>query len=137
MKINKDIEEFSIQELFQNDQYKVPLYQRNYAWGEEECIQLVQDVCDYAKNGGRNNYYIGTLVTFPREEGGKIYYEVIDGQQRLTTLAILLCVLKNNSQFRTDLSWFKKINISFEKREKSDKTLDFFEINVEKISNFR
>lgn len=123
MKINKDIEEFSIQELFQNDQYKVPLYQRNYAWGEEECIQLVQDVCDYAKNGGRNNYYIGTLVTFPREEGGKIYYEVIDGQQRLTTLAILLCVLKNNSQFRTDLSWFKKINISFEKREKSDKTL--------------
>ena len=71
MKINKDIEEFSIQELFQNDQYKVPLYQRNYAWGEEECIQLVQDVCDYAKNGGRNNYYIGTLVTFPREEGEK------------------------------------------------------------------
>ena len=59
-------------------------------------------------------YSLQPVVVKKRDNGD---WELIDGQQRLTTLAILLCVLKNNSQFRTDLSWFKKINISFEKNK--------------------
>lgn len=92
--INKDsIQECSLYDLFsdrgkgQYDSYLIPIYQRNYAWGEGEIKQLIDDVADYAKKQGPK-YYIGTLMVHQREDGK---YEVIDGQQRLTTLFLMLC----------------------------------------------
>lgn len=67
--------------------FMIPVYQRNYAWEEDEIHALVKDVYDsYIKNPHKP-YYIGTLVTYKR---GDNEYEVIDGQQRLTTIYILL-----------------------------------------------
>ncbi|MDT8870378.1 DUF262 domain-containing protein [Komagataeibacter rhaeticus] len=60
---------FSIRALLEDSaRYVVPMYQRNYAWGEGEITQLLQDVLDYQskKNieGTHQTYYIGTLGSF-------------------------------------------------------------------------
>ena len=67
------------------DDYVVPLYQRNYAWQESQIQQLLQDIYDNSKSP-ESNYFIGSLVVLKRPDG---IYEVIDGQQRLTTLHII------------------------------------------------
>lgn len=66
--------------------YKIPIYQRNYAWGRDEIHTLIKDVYD-SMAMDKPVYYIGTLVTFKRDDN---IFEVIDGQQRLTTIYIIL-----------------------------------------------
>lgn len=73
----------SIAEIW-SDEYIVPLYQRNFAWGDAQIAQLLQDIYDHIDNGG--HYYLGSLTTILRKDGK---YEVIDGQQRLTALQII------------------------------------------------
>ena len=80
----------------------IPVYQRNYAWEEDEITALVKDVYDSFKNK-KETYYIGTLVTYKR---GDSVYEVIDGQQRLTTIYIILKVLGiKNEEIRNKLTY--------------------------------
>lgn len=71
------------------DRYEIPLYQRPYAWGERNIEQLVEDVRDLPDEG-EQYYYLGSLVVWHKTDGA---YEVIDGQQRLTTLYLLLSAL--------------------------------------------
>ena len=68
-----------------DDNYVVPIYQRNYAWGEDQITQLLQDIYDASQNE-ESNYFIGSLVVLLRTDG---VFEVIDGQQRLTTLHLI------------------------------------------------
>ena len=101
---NFPLEELSIQDLFNqegNTKYEIPIYQRNYAWENEEITALVNDVWDaYCQSKG--TYFIGTLVTYDR---GDNRYEVIDGQQRLTTLYLILksldCEVKSKLTYRS------------------------------------
>lgn len=76
----------------------IPVYQRDYAWKRINCQKLWDDLVDL-KNNDRNDHFLGTLVTIGR---GYDEYTVIDGQQRLTTVSILLIALhtflKNNEQ---------------------------------------
>ncbi len=116
-----------IKDLFGNsNKYSIPIYQRNYAWGEKEITQLIQDIVDYALKYPDKSYYIGTLIVYEKKnEELEQIYETIDGQQRLTTLTILLSVLKNKQEelsFRNDMSWFK-LNLSFDSRINSTETL--------------
>jgi len=116
------INEFSVQALLSGTStYVVPMYQRNYAWGEAEINQLIQDVVDYKKKGNER-YYIGTLVVFKRKNGS---FEVIDGQQRFTTLSLMATYLKNltyDDDSLLDMDWYEKVNIDFESRPKSSDT---------------
>lgn len=81
----------SIKEIFNaRNKYIIPLYQRNYAWGKEQIEALIQDICEAYNNDPKGNYYIGSLVVLRRHNGD---YEVIDGQQRLTTLSLLTKIL--------------------------------------------
>lgn len=77
-----------------NSDFLIPDYQRPYAWSEEECQTLWEDIFNFAipdddatKFNSDDEYYLGPIVTF-KNENGKL--EVIDGQQRLTTLMLLL-----------------------------------------------
>lgn len=86
------LEECSINDIYFSNSgvsilYKIPIYQRNYAWGREEIYALIKDVHDSLE---KSVYYIGTLVTYKRDEN---IFEVIDGQQRLTTIYIILKAL--------------------------------------------
>lgn len=83
----------NVREIFE-DQYVVPVYQRAYAWGDDEIGQLLQDIRDARLKGAlrpghASDYYIGTLVVH-RADAASAAFEVVDGQQRLTTLALLL-----------------------------------------------
>ncbi|EPL6061169.1 DUF262 domain-containing protein, partial [Klebsiella pneumoniae] len=103
--------------------YLIPMYQRNYAWGEGEITQLVQDILDYQQKCLHSlypqTYYIGTLVVFTRPDGDA---EIIDGQQRFTTLSLLANWLKKHAGPTLDMSWFQGINLGFESRPKSGET---------------
>ena len=79
----------------------IPVYQRNYAWEEDEITALIKDVYDSASKNSKAPYFIGTLVTYKR---GDSEYEVIDGQQRLTTIYIILKAL-GVKQFRNKLTY--------------------------------
>ena len=74
--------------------FLIPDYQRPYAWGESECQTLWDDIFAFAipeedvdKFDQRDEYYLGPIVTFKNADGKQ---EIIDGQQRLTTLMLLL-----------------------------------------------
>ena len=90
--IKSILEECSIKDIYFSNRgasilYKIPIYQRNYAWERDEIYALIKDVHDSLK---KPVYYIGTLVTYKRDDN---VFEVIDGQQRLTTIYIILKAL--------------------------------------------
>jgi uncharacterized protein with ParB-like and HNH nuclease domain len=115
-----EINTYNIKSLFTSSKYRIPIYQRNYAWGKAEISQLLQDIIDYIPE--QRNYYIGTLVVYERNENGTIFFDAIDGQQRLTTLSILLSVLQNEYK---SIDWFKEGILSFESRPLSQNALNF------------
>lgn len=79
------IKRFTLEELSgSTDKYIVPLYQRAYAWTQKEIRQLIDDINDFDEE----QYYLGSLIVHKREDA----FEVIDGQQRLTTLYLLFTV---------------------------------------------
>lgn len=120
MDISKMIQELRILEndnvpLFDDKgaRYVIPLYQRAYAWEDEEIVQLIDDI-----NDSTGDYYIGSLVV-AKVKGKVETYEVVDGQQRLTTLYLLLHYLKLRR------GWDGKVGetLSFDCRPNSNYTL--------------
>ena len=84
----------TVSELFDHGTvYTVPIYQRNYAWRTPQIEQLISDIQD-AVARQESNYFLGNLVVTLRDS--RIGFEVIDGQQRLTTLYLLLTFLAND-----------------------------------------
>ena len=94
-KMSGEITYLKVEDIFNsgNGKYKIPIYQRNYAWKEPQIRQLIRDIYDYCEKNKEKKYYIGTLVVRPDKE--KNTFEVIDGQQRLTTLSMLVAYLNN------------------------------------------
>ncbi|NHN35341.1 DUF262 domain-containing protein [Paenibacillus agricola] len=103
--------------IFSENKYLIPLYQRAFAWEVKEIEQLIDDILNFETD----NYYLGNLIVFERKDGK---FEVIDGQQRLTALYLLLTAL--GIQFEGDA-------VSFEYRPKSDNTLARL-TNIDEIS---
>lgn len=114
--MNKKLEILQVSILFNNVKYEIPIYQRNYAWGENQIQQLIDDI--YDSNG---TYFLGNLIVNQKNTG---VYEVIDGQQRLTTLYLLEKYLNMD---------FFNGSLCFEAREKSNRTLSI--IGTEERSN--
>lgn len=113
----------NIRAFLSEGKYVIPIYQRNYDWGEREALQLLEDISDYAQKNKEQNkeqpYYIGSAVVFLRTAHGETYFETIDGQQRLTTLTILACLLKHQEE----AVWFEKPNLSYDHRKEADEAL--------------
>ncbi len=79
----------------QDSFYEIPDYQRPYSWGDDEVEELWDDMFEAwkSKDNKKNGYFLGSLVLTESAAGER--YDVIDGQQRLVTLIILLCVLRD------------------------------------------
>lgn len=84
---------YSIEEAFRECFYIVPDYQREYVWTDKEVHQLLEDINEQIDEGSTREYFIGTILVSPTDQRGQ--YDVIDGQQRLTTFYLLLCALRN------------------------------------------
>lgn len=87
----------SIKELFGNADslYKIPRYQRPYKWEDEQVDKLWDDVYESFENGDEN-YFLGSIITAkPWDDEKSAYVDVVDGQQRMTTLMIMFCVIRD------------------------------------------
>ncbi len=117
------LKELSIAKIYNGEKatYEVPIYQRNFAWEKDEISALIQDVYDACTAKEQNKYYIGTLVSFHK---GDQVYEVIDGQQRLTTIYLILYALK--------ITPLPQNKLTYRARKKSNDTIQsipFFKID--------
>ncbi|MCB1177885.1 MAG: DUF262 domain-containing protein, partial [Leptospiraceae bacterium] len=119
--MNNNLKKISISKLFFDNNYLVPIYQRNYAWEEKHIEQLIDDINDFKDS--ENDYFLGNLIVNQRESN---LFEVIDGQQRLTTLYLL--------QKNLGIS-LPKESLLFEAREKSNQTLSHLNRDNNIINN--
>lgn len=87
--------EYPLKDIFNKGfDYYIPPYQRPYAWSEEETRILFEDLYDFCKTADEDdNYFLGSIVLKKEEDIPRA--DVIDGQQRLTTLTILLSTMCN------------------------------------------
>ena len=84
--------EYSLSKIFSKEfDYYIPTYQRPYAWSQEETETLFDDLYDFFIEEKNDNYFLGSIVLI--KEDDKPHSDVIDGQQRLTTLTILISVI--------------------------------------------
>lgn len=96
----------NLKDIFKDGQYfKVPIFQRDYSWNEEKWIELWNDIEDGIKEN--RSHYLGSIVLV--NNGG--YKEIIDGQQRLTTLSVFIksihyiinCLIKENIDLQNNI----------------------------------
>ena len=90
--------------------YTVPRFQRDFSWTEEEVGQLWEDI-NRAIDDGTVSYFIGSIVL--KDTGNAAAFEVIDGQQRLTTISLLLCALRDAANARGLKTPANNVNIHF------------------------
>ena len=84
--------EYPLSKIFSSDfEYHIPGYQRPYSWTKEETGLLFDDLYNFFQEEKSDNYFLGSIVLIKEEQ--KRYAEVIDGQQRLTTLSILFSAM--------------------------------------------
>jgi hypothetical protein len=93
--------EVPLSKVFSSDyEFAIPDYQRPYTWGVEQATQLLEDLHDAVDRNPDEPYFLGSVVLV--KEPNVPFAEVIDGQQRLTTLTILLAVLRELSEDAKD-----------------------------------
>lgn len=84
---------------------RIPNYQRPYRWTTQNVNELIDDVSE-AINGEKSNYLIGNIILHKNKDGDKEYFDIVDGQQRLTTLALIIIYANENKE----ISLLEKIN---------------------------
>lgn len=80
-----------ISNVLKTKRFRVPAYQRSYAWEEEHVAELLQDIHD-AIQSKENEYFLGSIVVTGPIDGK---HDVVDGQQRLTTISLLISAIKD------------------------------------------
>ncbi|WP_208374534.1 DUF262 and DUF1524 domain-containing protein [Helicobacter pylori] len=81
----------------QNNQFVIPIYQRLYSWKKEQCEQLWDDIIKIGGNDKMNGHFIGSILYVRVDDTHSSPLLIIDGQQRLTTITLLLIALRNHS----------------------------------------
>lgn len=98
-----EVNKQSVKQLLETgkvNKFIIPEYQRPYAWSDEQIQTLFEDLVEYTENNNESTYFLGTIVSFENENNEQ---EIIDGQQRITSLFLLLRALysKLNSMTET------------------------------------
>ncbi|MFI6424625.1 DUF262 domain-containing protein [Promicromonospora sp. NPDC050880] len=77
-----------IKDILKSDYYEIPRFQRPYSWGQEHLEEFWTDVVDNNDDG----YFIGPMVAYKTQRDT---FQIVDGQQRITTLTLMLCALRD------------------------------------------
>ncbi|WML42441.1 DUF262 domain-containing HNH endonuclease family protein [Neobacillus sp. PS3-40] len=98
-----EVNKQSVKQLLETgkvNKFIIPEYQRPYAWTDEQIQTLFEDLVEYTENDNESTYFLGTIVSYENENDEQ---EIIDGQQRITSLFLLLRALysKLNSMTET------------------------------------
>ena len=127
--MSENLELKSISELLEKDFY-IPAYQRGYRWDSRQVKDLLEDILEFSKDGKGGFYCLQPIVVKTEiidKKINRLQYRVIDGQQRLTTIFIILKYLE---ELLFEEHAVEKIyNISYETREKSKEFLE--KINID------
>ncbi|MCT7520942.1 DUF262 domain-containing protein [Aliarcobacter cryaerophilus] len=130
----------SIYELLCNEEGKpesffIPSYQRGYRWTEQQVKELLQDIWEFATKSKKEEgeFYCLQPIVVKRNKKDNTKWDVIDGQQRLTTIYIILKVLEDRIE-----SDSKNFDLDYETRPKSKEFLEneIFQENIENIDFF-
>ena len=102
----------TLKKVVENERfYSIPLYQRLYVWGEDQVIILLEDL-ERATKTPDNYYFLGGTMIISNQS----QYDLIDGQQRFTTLWLLSYELKNELEAfaysHIDKSYIKRLSFS-------------------------
>lgn len=104
-------------------EFNIPAYQRGYRWDNQQVIDLLNDLEEFSKAGNINSYYCLQPIVVKENPQcqmnptGRKVYDVIDGQQRLTTIYILLSYLYPQRKCLQKSTCNQLFHISFEKRD--------------------
>ncbi|MDR4228350.1 DUF262 domain-containing protein [Bacillus mojavensis] len=97
-----EVNKQSVKQLLETgkvNKFIIPEYQRPYAWSDEQVQTLFDDLVEYTKNKNESTYFLGTIVSYENE---KEEQEIIDGQQRITSLFLLLRALYSKLDTMTE-----------------------------------
>ncbi|MFT2644002.1 DUF262 domain-containing protein [Helicobacter pylori] len=108
--------------------YQIPIYQRPYQWGKEQCEELLNDLFENYEDHGEDDYFCGSLVFIQSDKDNKT--DIVDGQQRLSTFILLAKVLATLYSERLDSIIQEYLQESWSDRhedgeKKKRKRLDF------------
>src|SRR5712692_3174708 len=101
-------EQAGLASVLKQNKLAVPANQRDYAWTDRQVEQLFQDLAKAKADGA--DYFLGAIVTIPRADS---VLEVVDGQQRLATTAILLAAMREYLKTRNERMLVESINNEF------------------------
>lgn len=116
-KLQMDARDTSILDFIggKNISFIIPPFQRNYEWSEIQCSELYDDVKNAVKN--RREHYLGNIVFYVASSNASFKeYILVDGQQRFTTVMLLLCAIRDLSE---DERLINNINTSYLKHDES------------------
>ncbi|MBQ9020045.1 DUF262 domain-containing protein [Candidatus Saccharibacteria bacterium] len=100
-------------------QYSIPVYQRNYEWADEQCKKLFEDIIEAHKED--RLHFCGSIVySRLKDEHGIDYFVIIDGQQRMTTIFLLIKALMDSTDSDEEKATFATILYNVDKFEKYD-----------------
>jgi len=117
--------------------FLIPIYQRLYTWETEHVERLLLDLWDAYKSPKSDEYFIGALVTTIESDASLVSLELIDGQQRLTTLWLIASVLVKIKNLRTKERWkqfltiHEKPRLSFSGRDSDIAALEEFVVSID------
>jgi len=140
-----DVRQTKLGDLFSSSVFHIPRYQRGYAWSEKEVRDLLEDI-EYlyeervSEGDGNFTHYFGTIVMLDRgtehsEADDYSKYDLIDGQQRMTTVAILMNCINEQLKAIDESRWNEESDNSMLPSELAERNRDDFilSINTERI----
>ncbi|MGL2637609.1 DUF262 domain-containing protein [Helicobacter pylori] len=107
--------------------HQIPIYQRPYQWTEENCEKLLDDLFEDYEKDGESDYFCGSLVLVKSDPNSKTEtYDIVDGQQRLSTFILLAKVLADLYIYNgLDLEYLEYLQESWKDRHTERKRLSF------------
>jgi hypothetical protein len=104
----------TISELFAASTFSVPVYQRAYAWDERQCEDFLNDLVEHPSGDQSKRHFLGTILLAEKSpEGRRTQFDVVDGQQRLTTATIFAIVaiarMEEDENLLTQAATFRHI----------------------------
>ncbi|MCZ6103534.1 DUF262 domain-containing protein [Campylobacter ureolyticus] len=116
---------------------RIPNYQRPYRWTTKNVNELIDDILE-AMNNKKSEYLIGNIILHKNKDGDKEYFDIVDGQQRLTTLALIFYLqgkdevnlLANEVDINSITALEKNFNIIKKCKKIDDKFINFLKEKV-------
>ncbi|OPG40872.1 hypothetical protein BGL68_01025 [Helicobacter pylori] len=107
--------------------YQIPIYQRPYQWTEENCEKLLDDLFEDYERDRESDYFCGSLVLVKSDPNSKTEtYDIVDGQQRLSTFILLTKVLADlYSDCLSDPKYLERLQEGWKDRHTERKRLSF------------